>query len=82
MGRANCALQFGECSILSSLYFIFSPSNWVGHDGGKKCDGYLSNVEYQKVRMPKGKDWDDLVNEINKLWYQRNYLKCLVDLGV
>lgn len=58
----------------------FSPSNWVGHDGGKKCDGYKD--AYRKVRMPKGSEWAALVNEINELWYQRNYLKCLVDLGV
>ena len=81
MGPASCALQCGENSIRVNLILLsFSPSNWVGHDGGKKCDGYKK--AYRKVRMPKGNEWAALVNEINELWYQRNYLKCLVDLGV
>ena len=33
-----------------------------------------------KYRKPVGEDNDNLVDIIDNLWFQRNYLKCVADL--
>ena len=33
-----------------------------------------------KYRQPVGEDCDKILNVIDNLWFQRNYLKCVTDL--
>ena len=55
---------------------VFSEEIGIGHDSGS-CTG--RNPEYNKKRLPMGNDKIELQKTIDKLWYQRNYLKCVVD---
>lgn len=81
MERVSCELLFGEWLNLKKrtglLKTLFSPSIWAGHDA-EGCEG--RDAEYMASRRPHGKEWTKMVNDIDILWYQRNYLKCVVDL--
>ena len=52
--------------------FSFSPEIWVGHDP-EGCEG--REDEYLKYRKPTGEEFENLVDTIDNLWFQRNYLK-------
>ena len=56
---------------------IFSEDIWIEHER-KLCTG--DNAEYWNKRQPKGNEGQRLHDTINKLWYQRNYLNCAVDI--
>lgn len=63
-------------SYFSYFYKYFSESIWIKHER-KLCTG--DNAEYWTKRSPQGKEKKRLQKTIDKLWYQRNYLKCALD---
>lgn len=42
------------------------------------CEGRLA--DYMKKRRPIGAEFQKLQNGIDELWFQRNYLACLIDV--
>ena len=54
----------------------FSEGIGVGHDSSGCAD---ADPEYNKKRLPSGREMTELKTTINKLWYQRNYLSCIID---
>jgi len=78
MEQVNSELLFGKLlKYYISSKNVTSPSVWAGHDA-KGCEG--REKDYMESRRPSGKDWNALINDIDILWYQRNYLKCVVDI--
>ena len=59
------------------LFQFFSENIWIKHEK-KLCTG--DNAAYWKKRAPKGKERKQIMNKIDKLWYQRNYLSCALDI--
>ena len=48
----------------------------VGHDSSGCAD---ADPEYNKKRLPSGREMTELKTTIDKLWYQRNFLNCVID---
>ena len=55
----------------------FSPHIAVDHKP-QACEGRLA--DYMKKRRPIGAEFQKLQNGIDELWFQRNYLACLIDV--
>ena len=79
MERVIFALLYGKSELFVNCLDLnwFSPSIWIGHNA-EGCEG--RDAEYMSFRRPEGGEFNKLTADIDLLWYQRNYLKCVVDI--